>query len=259
MKKVLALCGAVILLTLGVIRISAYSHILSAEYVTDITDVASFYEITDGFIYFGRPTCPSCELFLPLLTDIANTERVSVAYFNTDYFRENNLIPEEELQNIFSKYQIIKIPMLVKLVSGGVDSAYGAEFNEDESARVRTQIQEFINYEEYPSKYIPHYAIIIMLFIISMAIVISLIAFSRKIHNQAIAIMLSMVCVAIDVTFVLLISPIMDFVDRHALSVDVKYTIAMLVAFCANIVSIAVLLFAKRRSAKVLGEYHDTS
>lgn len=49
-----------------ILVVSFYLKSLSDEYVLDIKDANTFYEISDGYVYFGRPTCPSCELFKPL-------------------------------------------------------------------------------------------------------------------------------------------------------------------------------------------------
>lgn len=37
-----------------------------------------------GFIYAGRPTCPHCQVFAPILTEVVAEKNWTVYYFNTD-------------------------------------------------------------------------------------------------------------------------------------------------------------------------------
>ena len=49
-----------------------------------VTDIEAFMAIQDGFVYFGRPTCPACGPFSSTLHDLALETNTVVYYFNTD-------------------------------------------------------------------------------------------------------------------------------------------------------------------------------
>jgi predicted bacteriocin transport accessory protein len=40
-----------------------------------------------GFLYAGRPTCPHCQVFAPILIEVAKEKDLEVFYFNTDVAR----------------------------------------------------------------------------------------------------------------------------------------------------------------------------
>ncbi|MCL1934781.1 MAG: thioredoxin family protein [Defluviitaleaceae bacterium] len=95
-----------------------HTIINNKEYIIRIENADMFFNITDGFVYFGRDTCPICYRFFPILEEIVNVEQIEVFYFDTDYFRENELLTREELQELFKNYEITHVPIIIRLVDG---------------------------------------------------------------------------------------------------------------------------------------------
>lgn len=179
MKKIrVAILSVTLLAFVGILYGMSY---LSRDYIREIEDASTFYNITDGYIYFGRPNCPSCELFLPLLTSVANQETVNVYYFNTNYFRDNALITEDEMAQILETYQVVEVPIIVEIQNGQVIGSYGANFNENETEMIRTGIRGFLTYGQ-ADVYIPHYSILILLAVVSILVFAINIFLQRK-HN----------------------------------------------------------------------------
>ena len=89
-----------------------------------------FYDISTGFILFGRSTCSTCEVFLPVINSIVSEESVVVYYFDTGFFRENSLMKENELQELFSTYQVLSVPVILRLDNGSVIETFSPTFNE---------------------------------------------------------------------------------------------------------------------------------
>ncbi|KXG77106.1 hypothetical protein AN619_06360 [Thermotalea metallivorans] len=237
--KKIAIVGFFIIV---IILVSFYLKSLSDEYVIDIKDANTFYEISDGYVYFGRPTCPSCELFKPLLTEVANKEKVQVYYFNTDYFRDNSLLTEEELREIFEKYKIEQVPILIKLVNGSLDSSFGANFVENEAEKIKKEIRDFITFKEFPVEYIPHYSIVIVLFIISTLIILMLFLLRYKIKSINAVFTTSMANISIITILILSIKPILDYIENNHLSGDPRIVALFLMAIVFNLVSLINLI-----------------
>lgn len=108
----------------------------SVERVQLITEVNELNESFTGFVYFGRPTCPSCKLFEPILELIAREKGVGVKYFNSDYFRKEAKVADDELMKVFEKYNVVRIPLLAYIKDGEMQEAFGSELsgNKDQSA-----------------------------------------------------------------------------------------------------------------------------
>lgn len=78
------------------------------------------------FIYFGRRTCPYCRKFVPLLKKVAEQNKLTIEYLNT----ENTQI-DKEIQSIRKKYEVITVPALICLDSNGTVKKYDSKTNED--------------------------------------------------------------------------------------------------------------------------------
>lgn len=68
---------------------------------------------SDGIVYFGRPTCPNCEQFLPILKKVLKDKNKKIYYFNTDEWRNN-----EKFQDILDQYNIKQIPSIIRIKNG---------------------------------------------------------------------------------------------------------------------------------------------
>jgi predicted bacteriocin transport accessory protein len=247
---VLAVCLAAL-----VYYATSYLYSLNEEYIIDVPDVSALYEISDGFVYFGRPSCPSCELFKPILEKAARKEGIRIYYFNSDYFRNNALADEDELQDIFAKYQVIEVPILIRLVNNTVDSSYGANFTLGAKEKISNEIREFITYRQFPNKYIPHYTLILGVFCATVLIVVLSGIFFRKITSLFAICILFIVHISFIAVSVLSIGPIMRYVDRHSLGVDPRMTIVLLLTVVANfatIINLGIQKFKKLNENKIL-------
>lgn len=85
-------------------------------------------------------------MFFPILSEILSEEDITVYYFDTGYFRENSILSENELQEIFSDYQVVSVPMMVEVCDGQVVNTYFPKFNEqrNNTAEIRESIRDFI-------------------------------------------------------------------------------------------------------------------
>ena len=89
------------------------------------------------FIYFGRPTCPSCVEFEPHLMEALEDNNQVVYYYNTSYWKDDS-----QYDRILSKYHVNSVPLLVKIVNGEYRDAY--QFDPDASAdETRIQLDNF--------------------------------------------------------------------------------------------------------------------
>ena len=61
----------------------------------DVLDFLS--EKKTGFMYIGRPTCPSCKVFAPILTKDVKAEGYTVYYYDTDVANSDKDLKTETL------------------------------------------------------------------------------------------------------------------------------------------------------------------
>lgn len=111
-----------------------------------ITEIQEVYEVDEGYIYFGRPTCPSCKLFEPILRLISRERHIDIKYFNSDYFRKEKKVTDEELMKVFEKYEVARIPLLAYVKEGKLYEAFGSELsgNKDQSM-VYKEVGDMLN------------------------------------------------------------------------------------------------------------------
>lgn len=69
------------------------------------------------FVYVGRPTCPQCKEFEPILRKVLNNQHQSMGYYNTDNARKEN---EDKLEIMADSLGINSIPAIIKIVDGKV-------------------------------------------------------------------------------------------------------------------------------------------
>ncbi|PQF23602.1 thioredoxin family protein [Enterococcus mundtii] len=69
----------------------------------------------DAIIYFGRPTCPQCQEFEPLLRKTLAKNKTSIYYYNTDEARKDN---SDTLSNFSAKLDVDTVPTVIKLSKG---------------------------------------------------------------------------------------------------------------------------------------------
>lgn len=117
------------------------------SYVVKIESAHMFFGISDGFVYFGRNTCPFCYRFLPLLYQVANEERIKVFYFDTSHFRDYNLLTNDELQEVFARFQITHVPIVIRLTDGQLYDIFTPPFlaYEDSTSMIKESTRDFLN------------------------------------------------------------------------------------------------------------------
>lgn len=73
-------------------------------------------------------------------------ENLTVYYFDTGYFRANSLLSESELQEIFSDYQVLSVPIVIKINDGQTVDTYYPKFNEqrDNTEEIQESIRNFL-------------------------------------------------------------------------------------------------------------------
>lgn len=107
-------------------------------------------------------------------------------------------------------------------------------------------ISAFGVFNGFQNAYIPHYTIILVMFIVSIAVaVISFWIQNKKISGDKVFLLVT-VSITIIILSVLTLPSIMDYVDINGLGVNPKFTILLLLTFLINCVSLAML--AKRHN-----------
>lgn len=73
-----------------------------------------------GFVYIGRPTCPHCAIFTPILNEVLRENgRQNVHYYNTDEARK---VSADELSALMSRLGIEGVPAFI-FYRDGIESA----------------------------------------------------------------------------------------------------------------------------------------
>jgi hypothetical protein len=96
----------------------------------------------------------------------------------------------------------------------------------------------------FQNAYIPHYTIILLMFIVSIVLTVISLLMRNKEISGGISFLLVAGNLTIMILSVLTIPAIMDYVDIQGLGVNPKFTILLLLTFLMNCVSLALL--AKR-------------
>lgn len=99
--------------------------------IIGITD-GTFYLDLKGtyYIYFGRPTCPECLEFEPLLESVLAENQWIVYYYNTTYWKDST-----KYDYVLERYQVNEVPLLVKTLDGEYVSDYRYDSSQPEQAK----------------------------------------------------------------------------------------------------------------------------
>jgi hypothetical protein len=97
----------------------------------------------------------------------------------------------------------------------------------------------------FPKNYIPHYTLILIMFVISVILLVIAVGFKKALSDRR------FLFVALNLTIIILsvvnVSAIMDYVDLNALGVDGRFTVLLLLAFLINCISLALWLRHQER------------
>lgn len=101
-------------------------------------DVLNFITNKDsGFIYVGRPTCPHCRIFAPILTKVVKQRSIDALYYDTDAANSDKDTKNEALDAI----NVNAVPSFLAIRSGEII----AELDDTES---ESALNEFVS--QYP-------------------------------------------------------------------------------------------------------------
>ena len=93
---------------------------------------AEMYEILNDrsgegfFVYIGRPTCPNCRDFEPVLREALRSIDGQMRYFQTDIAREADDVSEMTMIEILNSIGVSGVPSTVFIVNGEVVDRLGA-------------------------------------------------------------------------------------------------------------------------------------
>lgn len=93
----------------------------------------------------------------------------------------------------------------------------------------------------FPKVYLPHYTIVIALFVVSITLIVVTFWIRNKNHAGDIPFLLTAVSVTILILSPLTVSAIIDYVDLNGLGVDARFTILTLLTILINLILLAVL------------------
>jgi|GEM_PF-3482139 len=94
-----------------------------------------------NIIYIARPTCPKCAIVEPLFIEIAQANRVTVYYFNTDIAREQN---NDKMTQILEMYEVRMVPTILYTRNGEILYLYDTLNTEDIVENFRNLIIRYL-------------------------------------------------------------------------------------------------------------------
>lgn len=86
-----------------------------------------FAEKSDFFLYVGRPTCPDCEVFYPVLEKIVSARGQRIYYYNT----EAKVSEKREMRKYVESLGIDEIPMVLRVEQGKIEAHYNGQRDQD--------------------------------------------------------------------------------------------------------------------------------
>ena len=72
-------------------------------------------ELKSGFLYAGRPTCPHCQAFAPILIEVVREQNLTVYYYNTDATRG-----EAQRSEVLEALNITGVPTFMYIQNGQI-------------------------------------------------------------------------------------------------------------------------------------------
>jgi|GEM_PF-4379678 hypothetical protein len=113
---------------------------INSEELKYIFEMGS-YDYDKRFLVIGRPTCPACSAFFPILNDVIEEKKIDVYYYNTDDARNAD---SEALSSVLETLNISGVPTLIYLVGG---SEYARLDNYESRAIIEDFVEEYSNKE----------------------------------------------------------------------------------------------------------------
>lgn len=85
------------------------------------------------WVYIGRPTCPMCEEFLPVLTHVLKEQDQQMYYYNTDEAKEEN---GQKMMNILNRLEVDAVPTMIYFEQGKMKKKIVGYQDEDSLAKL---------------------------------------------------------------------------------------------------------------------------
>lgn len=92
------------------------NHVSSFSKVSAPTVEDKIQNKEDFILYIGRETCPECVHFVPVLSEVAGSEKIKVLYLDS-----TNTEKSKELKEFRDKYEIMYVPSLLIFKEGKVN------------------------------------------------------------------------------------------------------------------------------------------
>lgn len=223
-----------------VLLLASYLNAVGQNYIIQITDTSELYQLSDAYIYFGRENCPSCELFLPLLEEVTKEEKIQIYYFDTNYFRDNSLLTETELQAVFEEYRVEEVPVIISVKAGEVNGAYGATFTLEQADNIKKDIREFLSGPQNLAEYVPQYTVLIILLFVSFLTLFSALYFTKRHVSQNVILILRLSAVSVISLLLLFVIPTLEYIEQKRLSVMPVMGIVFVISVCASVATLVV-------------------
>lgn len=91
-----------------------------------------FYNVTSGkeesYIYFGRPSCPDCNDFFPILKEAMKEYSQDVYYYNTD-----DRLEDKDYEEIIEIFKLVWIPALYEVKDNAITDVFPLQFERNPS------------------------------------------------------------------------------------------------------------------------------
>lgn len=82
---------------------------------------------SDFFLYVGRPTCPDCEEFYPVLEEIVSAGGQRIYYYNTEVKASG----KRKMRAYVKSLGIDEIPMILQVENGEIAARYNGQKDKD--------------------------------------------------------------------------------------------------------------------------------
>jgi predicted bacteriocin transport accessory protein len=80
------------------------------SHLIKLDSISGLYTSDFKYIYFGRPTCPDCIRFVPILEKVLQENDMYVYYFNTDFWKSSS-----EYSQVLSSFNVEYVPTIIKI------------------------------------------------------------------------------------------------------------------------------------------------
>lgn len=110
------------------------------NFTTKITDINQLIDKNiNGYIYFGRDTCPKCLDFNNILEKEYSINKDLLIYkFDTDYWRK-----DKNFKNVLEQYNISSVPILIKFKDGQIKKTLDIDFDKKNVEEIQKELSSF--------------------------------------------------------------------------------------------------------------------